>query len=166
MRKTALLQSKVPLLALIVVGSWLLLVLGVFSRSCVERQEDDPFYAVDELVDAFVNADAQRAKSVTIPEQWERIEKLMEGRKAFKCRRGDWDSTGMSGVCGGDPEQGEVNCSSVYQCASQRTPFCFSVDDALVRKSEDGWKVHDWKERHEAFDYAYRCAEVPPLREP
>jgi len=118
-------------------------------------------WVASELVDASVAADIERAKSVTVPEQWDRIEEWMEGRQPFQCRGGkllDPTGTGGSGYRAANSDEWEY--SLTYQCASPRTPYCLEINDIRVRETEDGWKVYDWGKICEAFDYAYRCGGI------
>ena len=135
--------------------------------SCAKRS--DPGRAAEELVDAFVAADVKRAQSVTVPEQWKRIERWMAERQPFKCRgvsADKWDSPRMTGGGSSDAAQSEWNYGLTYQCPSNDTPYCLSIEDILVKKTADGWVVYDWGAIREAYDYGYRCSEMPPLEEP
>ena len=109
----------------------------VLLASCAKRYDDDPGWVARELVYAFVDADVDRAKAVTVPEQWDRIEKWMEGREPFKCREGSWE-TGASGVglCGS--ANSECNYMTSYKCLSEHTPYYLGVKDIQVRETEDG----------------------------
>jgi hypothetical protein len=136
--------------------------LGLVLCLCVTlmtscTKSDSPSGVADELIYAFVTADVEGAKSVTVPGQWDRIEEWMEGREPFKCRQGSWDGTGIGGSCYRAAEN-EMNCGLVYQCASQSTPYCLLVNDILVRETEDGWKVYDWGSMCEAFDSSDVCS--------
>jgi hypothetical protein len=126
--------------------------------SCT-RKYDRPGDAAFELVDALVAADVDRAKSVTVSEQWDRIEEWMQKREPFICQGGTWDGTGISGS-GFRAADNEWDYGAVYQCASQRTPYCLRVNDILVRETVDGWKVYDWGSICEASDYAIGCVEL------
>ena len=122
---------------------------------------DDPESVATELVEAFVAADAERAKSVAVPEQWNRIEEWVEGRQPFECRGGQWgDPTGTGGSGHCDVSSGEWSWGLVYQCPSRRTPYCLLVNDIRVKQTEDGWRVYDWGAMCEASDYAYRCSDL------
>ncbi len=132
----------------------------VLLASCTKHY-DDPVVLASELVDAFVDADVKKAQSITVPEQWDRIEEWMEGREPFNCRGGEWDTTGTGGSCySAADNEDEMDCGLVYQCSSERTPYCLEVNDILVKETEDGWKVYDWGKICEAFDYAYKCGEL------
>jgi len=135
----------------------------VLLVSCTKHPDnpgDNPGMVAIELVDAFVAADVEGAKAMTVPEQWDRIEKWMEGRQAFKCREGAWDTTGTGGSGYNDTTNNEWRYGLVYQCASQHMPYCLLVDDIWIRETEDGWKVYDWGTICEAYDYGYRCEEM------
>jgi len=129
--------------------------------SCV-KYPDDPGWVATELVEAFVAADTERAKSVTVSEQWGRIEEWTEGRQPFKCRGGSFmDLTGTVGSGNYSVTGSEwTSRGLVYQCGSTQTPYCLEINDIQVRETEDGWKVYDWGKVCEAFDYAYRCGEI------
>jgi hypothetical protein len=121
---------------------------------------DSPGGVADVLIEAFVAANVEKAKSVTVPEQWDRIEEWMEGREPFRCRGGAWDETGISGAGGYSAVNDEWDWSLTYQCASERTPYCLLVDDIRIRETEDGWKVYDWAAICEASGPRYRCQEM------
>jgi len=136
-----------------------LCVCIVLLASCT-LPPDNPGAIASELVDAFVAADIKRAKAVTVPEQWDRVEEWMEGRQVFECRGGEWDTTGTGGPGYYDTTNNEWIYSLGYQCSSQSTPYCLDVNDIQIRKTEDGWKVYDWGTICEAYDYGYRCEEM------
>lgn len=122
---------------------------------------DEPDEVATELVEAFVAANVVGAKSVTVPEQWDRIEEWMEGRQPFICSGEKFMAlTGAGGSGYYDAASNEWNWGLVYQCDSQQTPYCLEVNDIRIRETEGGWKVYDWGEICEAFDYAYRCGEI------
>lgn len=127
---------------------------AVMMTSCCWGTEEG--CAARELVEGFVAADIGRAKAVTVPEQWARIEEAMKGRQPFWCHRGDWETTG-TGAVGLGVADGEWVFSATYQCGSEETPYCLTIDDIVVRKTSDGWKVHDWGRVCEAHDYGYVC---------
>jgi len=137
----------------------LTLCLYIMLLASCTKHYDDPAVVASELVYAFVDADVRKAQSLTVLEQWDRIEEQMEGREPFKCREGEWDTTGTSGTCYHAADN-ERDCGLVYQCASERTPYCLLVNDILVRETENGWKVYDWGSICEAFNHSYRCEEL------
>lgn len=137
----------------------LVLCLCVTLLASCTKHYDSPEMVADELVYAFVDADVKRAKSVTVPEQWDRIEEWMEGREPFNCRQEKWDVIG-GGTCYQAADSDEWDCSSDYQCPSQSTPYCLRVNDMLVRETEDGWKVYDWGSMCEAFDSSDVCSRL------
>ena len=132
--------------------------LGKFSRlalcccvvlvSCAKHY--DRYGAGDALIEAFLAVDMEKAKSVTVPEQWDRIEDLMAEREQFKCR-GEWNITGV----GLRIADGEWSYGATYQCLS--TPHCLDINDIILKKTEDGWKVYDWWKMCEASDYGVGC---------
>jgi hypothetical protein len=124
------------------------------------HKSDAPARSARELVNAFVAADAKRAKAVTVSEQWDRIDEWMKGRQPFECLEGEWDATGTGGSGFHDTVSNEWNFGFLYQCASQRTPYCLNVDDILVKETADGWKVYDWGKICEAPELGYKCAEL------
>ena len=134
--------------------SRLMLCSCVVLISCAKRY-DSPYDAGDTLIEAFLAADIKRAKSATVPEQWDRIEELMEGREPFKCR-GEWSIDGAALQTADD----ERDYGATYQCVSQLTPYCLRINDILIRETEDGWKVYDWGSMCEALDYADKCSEL------
>lgn len=84
----------------------------------------------------------------------------MDGRNAFKCQRGDWDTTGTGGV-GYLPEgKTEWIYNLTYQCGSVTTPYCLQVDDIRVRWKNDKWEVYDWSAICEANDASFVCSEL------
>lgn len=141
--------------------SMLVLCVCVMLVASCARYPDDPGWIAGELVEAFVTADIERAKSVTVPEQWDRLEEQMEGRQPFRCRGVKWgDPMGAGGSGNYSATNNEWNWGLVYQCPSQRTPYCLEINDIQVRETEEGWKVYDWGKICEAFNYAYRCGEI------
>lgn len=136
------------------------LCLMVVLASCACPVADEPGAVASELVDAFVAADVDRAKAVTVPEQWPRIEEWMEGRQPFACRGGEWDTTGISGAGGHSSGTDEWNWGLTYQCTSDRTPYCLDVNDIIFRETADAWKVHDWGAVCEAAGFGYKCQEM------
>jgi hypothetical protein len=108
------------------------------------------------LVDAFVEADLEAAKAVTVPEQWGRLEALMLGRQPFTCQDGDWETTGIQAVCL-DISDSEIECGLGYRCVSQTTPYCLAIDDIVAIKIGDSWIVDDWGTMREAPSYTYPC---------
>ncbi|RKY40122.1 MAG: hypothetical protein DRP85_09170 [Candidatus Makaraimicrobium thalassicum] len=137
----------------------LALCLCIMLLTSCTKHYDNPVVLASELVDAFVDADVKKAQSITVPEQWDRIEEWMKGREPFNCRGGEWDTTGTGGTCYHTADN-ERDCSLVYQCSSERTPYCLEVNDILVKETENGWEVYDWGKICEAFDYAYKCGEL------
>jgi hypothetical protein len=125
--------------------------------SCAKRY-DSPYDAGDTLIRAFLAADIEKAKSATVPEQWDRIEELMKGREPFKCSD-EWGISGSSRQTIKD-EENEWHYSATYQCVSQLTPYCLRIKDMLIRETEDGWKVYDWSSMCETSDYASGCVEL------
>lgn len=135
-----------------------LCLCSMMLASCAQHTE--PETIAFDFIEALVNADFERAKSLTIEEQWDRIEEWMEERQPFKCQGGEWDTTGISGGGNYNTVDNEWNWSGVYQCTSQETPYCLRVNDILMKETGNGWKVYDWGKICEAFDYAYRCGEI------
>jgi len=137
------------------VGVALVMVLLAVSN-CVDR--NDPSAVAHELVDAFVDADLERAKAVTTEELWGHLSELMAGREPVQCRRGalmeSWG--GGNGVGIGD----EFIWSAYYQCPSQETPYCLEITDIRIRWSQDGWQIYAFGGICEVPDYCYRCAEM------
>ena len=125
------------------------------------KQYDDPTEVARDFFDAFLTADAEFAKLLAVPQQWERIEEWMAERESFKCIWGDWDGTGAGGVCGGTgvAESDDWSCAYTYQCASTVTPYCFRIEDIRITETENGWKVSDWGRICEDLDLAYVCSE-------
>ena len=133
---------------------FLLSVCGVMVSCCMEPYDAEGCTA-SELVEAFVTADLGRAKAVTVPEQWGRLEEAMRGRQPFWCRSsrwGDLEMTGTSGV-GRRISQDEWVFGATYRCTSQETPYCLGIADIRVVRTKDGWKVSDWGRMYEAHDY-------------
>jgi hypothetical protein len=126
--------------------------------SCAKHY-DTPDGAAFGLIDAFVAADVEKAKSATVPEQWDRIDEWMQEREPFTCPGLGWGSSGISGS-GLRIADNEWHYGAVYQCADERTPYCLLVNDILVRETEDGWKVYDWGSMCETSDYAIGCTEL------
>lgn len=136
-----------------------LCVYVLLLASC-SRYYRDPGDAATELVDAFVAADVERAKAVTVPEQWDRIEEWMRGRQTFVCRGGK-DLTGTAAVGVHLKGEDEWSFEATYQCVSDKTePYCLQVNDIQLRETEAGWKIYDWGKVCEANDYAYWCGEI------
>jgi hypothetical protein len=134
------------------VGVMLLLSCTLGSRH--------PTWPASQLVYAFVAADVGWAEAVTVPQQWNRIEEWMAGRKAFACIGEEGDIRGAGGSCGYRAADGEWNCGFTYQCASERTPYCLAVNDIRVRETERGWRVYDWGRICEAEQYGYVCDDM------
>jgi hypothetical protein len=128
--------------------SRLALCCCVVLVSCTRNY--DRYGAGDALFDAFLAMDIEKAKSVTVPEQWDRIEALMAEREPFKCR-------GESNISGSSRRitDYEWTYGAIYQCLSP--PHCLEIDDILLKKTEDGWKVYDWGKMCEASDYGVGC---------
>lgn len=120
----------------------LFLCLMVTVTSCAKH--NDPAGVAEELAYSFINADLDRAKAVTVPEQWERLEKEMKGRKPFECLESDWEDTGLHGSGFYDEKKNEWTWGFLYRCASSRTPYSFQINDILVEETKNGWKIHDW----------------------
>jgi hypothetical protein len=140
-----------------------LLVVGllgvVLLLSC--GQESGPEAIADMMIEAFVEANIERAKAVTTPDQWAQIDDWMAGRTPFKCRgSGPMDPTGISGSVTFDADSGQWVGSLSYQCASERTPYCLDINDMVISQTEDGWRVTKWGAVCEAADFSYRCAEL------
>lgn len=139
-----------------VFGAIALAAVVILLASCAGSY-DDSWDTANDLLRAFVDADVDAAKRVTVPEQWARIAGWMEGREGFRCRRGDWETTGGSTVGGSSAPEEEWEYTAVYQCGSTETPYCLAINDIVVRNTEDGWRVTDWGTVCEAFDYAHAC---------
>ena len=128
--------------------------------SCIDQNAPGP--VADRFAYAFIDADIEKARSVAVPEQWDRIERLMAGRQPFNCRDGDWETSGLSSVGGHTPNTEEWTYSHLYRCTSQRTPYCLAIDDIVVRRVEGRWLVHDWGKIREASSYDYPCGGSNP----
>lgn len=137
-----------------------LCIVIVPLSSCSCNVSGDPSSVARELVDAFVAADAARAKAVTTPERWDEIEEWMKERQPILCLEGEWDTTGTGGSGYHDTANNEWTFGFGYQCASQSTPHCLTVKSILVKNAEDGWKVYDWGKICEASELGYKCAEL------
>ena len=143
--------------------SALALCLCVILLASCSKHYDDPGWVAKELVEAFVAADLERAQRVTVPEQWDRVEKWMDGRQTFKCRgRGTelGDPWGASGSGHYDAAGNEWNYGFLYQCPDRYTPYCLDVSDIRVIETADGWRVAGWGRICEAPDYAYLSSET------
>jgi hypothetical protein len=139
------------------------LIAGLIGMALLHscNQEREPGAVANIFVEAFVQADTDRAKSVTVRAQWDRIDDWMTGRRPFKCRGSSLvDNTGIDGVGTLLAASNEWRFSLGYQCASERTPYCLDVNDMLIRETEDGWRIIDWGAVCEADDSSYRCAEL------
>jgi hypothetical protein len=137
-----------------VLGVWCICALPLVACT----KPTGPTWVAHSLVYAFLDADLQAAKAVTVPEQWDRIEVLMEGRQPFTCRGGDWETSGIQSVSR-DISDSEMNYGLEYRCVSQTTPYCLAVDDMILKKIGDNWVVYDWGTMREAHSYIYPCGE-------
>lgn len=127
---------------IVIYGLVLCSSLSIAVSSCARRS--DPRALAEELTYAFIEGDLERAKSVTVPEQWDELEKQMSGRKPFECLEPDWEDTGLSGSGFYNDAEDEVSWGFLYQCASYRTPYSFQINDILIKKVGNVWKVHSW----------------------
>ncbi|MEJ5311828.1 MAG: hypothetical protein WHX52_18860 [Anaerolineae bacterium] len=134
----------------------------VLLTACVEKTEDAGDIA-REFFEAFRTANLDKAKQVTVPEQWDQIEEWMQGRQFYRCRRGDWDGTGTGGVGGILSSTNEAYWGYEYQCISQLTPYTFRINDIWLKETDAGWKVYKWGAICETFAYP---GEPCPLEEP
>lgn len=124
----------------------------VLLPACVEKNEDAGDIA-REFFEALRIANLDKAKQVTVPEQWDQVEEWMQGRKFYRCRRGDWDGTGTSGVGGVLSSSNEGHWGYRYQCVSQLTPYTFQINDIWLTETDAGWKVYKWGVICETFAY-------------
>ncbi len=141
-----------------IAATLILVIIAIMLMSC-SMLSNGPDKTAHQLVDAFITADADQAKAITTPEQWERIDEWMKGREKIVCQR-TGAMTGISSnglLLKGEDDWG---FTAGYQCDSQVTPYCLQINDILVKKTEDGWKVYDWGKVCEAPDYNYRCSEL------
>jgi len=134
--------------------------LCVILLSACSRQSDDPSWIATELVYTFITADLDKAKSLTVPEQWDRIAEWMIERESFECEVEEWEDETINSVGGYRYAHNEWISSVVYECAKPQTPYCLQINDVKLRKTEDGWKIYDWGSVCEAFDYSIRCEQL------
>ncbi|MGC8960809.1 MAG: hypothetical protein ACP5OO_13710 [Chloroflexia bacterium] len=141
------------------------LCLGlVFLMSCSWMQgwyieNFIPGNVADELVQAFVTADIERAKAVTVAEQWGKLESEMVGRQPFWCPLNwGWELLPAGGSVGLQITEDEWLYSGSYQCPKEEALYCLEIRDIRIVKTEKGWKVYDWGRICEAHDYEYVCS--------
>ena len=94
---------------------------------------------------AFIEADAEQAKRVTISSQWDRIDELAKRLRPMEwpVSRKGWEDAGTSCVGRVISEDEEI-VSCFYACESSGVVYCFHVEDIVLKRTGEGWKVHDW----------------------
>lgn len=130
--------------------------------ACTQRPRDAGAVA-EEFFDAFRTVDLDKAKSVTVSEQWSEIEEWMQYRQFYRCRKGDWDGTGNSGSGVILSSTNESRWGFHYQCVSEITPYAFEINDIWLKETDTGWKVYKWGAICETFSYP---GDYCPLEEP
>ena len=106
---------------------------------------DDADDVARKLTVAFIEADAEQAKRVTIPSEWDRIDELVERLRPMEwpIRRKGWVET-MEGCVGHSTSDDQWTIDCYYQCERSGVIYDFIVEDIVVRRTEEGWKVYDW----------------------
>jgi hypothetical protein len=122
---------------------FILLLLTVSCRAT--DPSIDAATAVDELVFALMEADAERAKEVTISTQWGRIDGFVRNHQPLACEDREWQESGRACVGDIQPEKEQIH-SCWIRCEASGTIYCFVVKDIVVNRTEEGWKVYEWGE--------------------
>lgn len=97
----------------------------------------------DRFIGAFVDADADEAREVTVETQWYRLDEEMKDRQPLGWDIGSWEGFGRT--CPGySTSADEWSFDCWYTCMNSDVVSCLSIQNIIVRRTEEGWQVHDW----------------------
>jgi hypothetical protein len=141
---TGLLLGKWRKLALLIVFPLLACLIAVLLYNSSITSPSD---AAKTFVRALRSNNVNKAKSLTIPDTWERIDVWMSKRDGFRCPfHIDLELDTMSTVSRFDESTSTWRGSSMTQCAVPGSHHCLDVDEIHVSKIDGRWKVTNWEE--------------------
>jgi hypothetical protein len=109
----------------------------------ISRNRQDPGYIADQFVTSLMTNDLETARSLVISSKHAEIEKWVSTHQPFDCDNFAYETgaTGSGVSLGGNT----WNFSVIFLCYDPLEPYCISVTDIYVTRTDDTWQVTDWK---------------------
>jgi len=134
----------------------LVLVIGLcllLKSAHVDRQNYTD--VAESFADSLVDNNITVAKSLTVPEQWSRIDAWMAKHPPFSCPF-SWDienetSSGSGAIL--VPEDSAITAVYHYRYQCVEEAYSLTIDDITLRRTDEGWLVVDWSRVCESWDW-------------
>ena len=105
---------------------------------------------------AFLAADAESAKLLSAPEQWDKIDEWVKEYQPISCKAEETNTARESFVppefSGGswftsgkfDEQNDNWSVDIVYDCKTEPVNYCFEMNDVKIEKANDKWQIIAW----------------------
>ena len=153
-----------------------IIFLAIALTSCTSESKlsdqdfDNKSKTIQSFATALLSADAESAKLLSDPEQWNKIDEWLKTHDPVSCRAegentaylvspelsgGSWFISGEF-----DEKSGKWLVDVVYECQVKSINYCFEMNGTRIEKTSDEWQIVGWETICEKNDHSNLCSNM------